>query len=184
MRKIFYDDDILLKYEREERWTETIEYLNHLVYSCPHNKSILYRLAAQNWYVLTFWNCNMPIDKLDRKFFESSLQRAYIIAKENYWTDSNCLWLFGYFMCINQVDFSYISTDIREVEREGNNLISVAYFNNPNNQLAELLFLADNGNKRKYAEAVNKCKKNIFIYFPHQSAIEQYFIGIFSDEHL
>ena len=57
------------------------------------------------------------------------------------------------------MDFPYVSTDIREVEKAGNDLISKAYSNEPNNQLAEILYLADNGSKRKYMEALKKCKR-------------------------
>ena len=80
------------------------------------------------------------------------------------------------------MDFPYVSTDIREVEKAGNDLISEAYFNDPNNQLAEILYLADNGSKRKYKEALKKCKKKIAIYFPHQSTVEQYFCEIFTSD--
>lgn len=182
MRAIFYDDEILVRYEQQEQWDKSLERLNNLMYSQSENKSVLYRLAAQCWYVLTFWDCNMPKDKLNRNVFELGLNKAYTLAKEKWWTDSNCLWLFGYFMCINQIDFWYISTDIREVEKEGNDLISKAYSNNPNNQLAEILYLADNGNKRKYMETLKKCKKNISIYFPHQSAVELYFSEVFTGD--
>lgn len=180
MSTIFYNDDILVKYEQQEQWDKSLEYLNDLAFSQTQNKSILFRLAAQSWYVLTFWNCHMPKEKLNKNVFELGLKKAYALAKEKWWADSDCLWLFGYFMCINQMVFPYISTDIREVEKEGNNLISKAYSNNPNNQLAEILYLADNGNKRKYMEALKKCKKNITIYFPHQSAVEQYFSEVFT----
>lgn len=180
MSAIFYNDDILTKYEQQEQWDKSSEYLNNLMQTQSQNRSILYRFAAQNWYVLTFWDCNMPKDKLNRNVFELGLKKAYTYAKERWWADSDCLWLFGYFMCINQMDFPYISTDIRKVEKEGNQLISKAYFNNPNNQLAEILYLADNGNKRKYMEALKRCKKNIAIYFPHQSAIEEYFSEVFT----
>lgn len=182
MSAIFYDDDILVKYEQQEQWDDSVEYLNNLMYSQSQNKSVLYRLAAQSWYVLTFWHCNMPKDKLNRNVFELGLKKAYTLAKEKWWTDSDCLWLFGYFMCINQMDFPYVSTDIREVEKVGNDLISKAYFNEPNNQLAEILYLADNGSKRKYMEALKKCKRKITIYFPHQSAVEQYFSEIFTSD--
>lgn len=180
MSAIFYNDDILVKFEQQEQWDKSLEYLNNLMYSQPENKSVLYRFAAQNWYVLTFWSCNMPKDKLNKEMFKLGLKKAYTLAKEKWWRDSNCLWLFGYFMCINQIVFPYISTDVREVEKEGNNLISEAHSNDPNNQLAEILYLADNGNKRKYVEALKKCKKNITAYFPNQSAVEEYFSEVFS----
>ena len=80
------------------------------------------------------------------------------------------------------MDFPYVSTDIREVEKAGNDLISKAYSNEPNNQLSEILYLADNGSKRKYMKALKKCKKKITIYFPHQSAVEQYFSEIFTSD--
>lgn len=182
MRAIFYDDHVLVKHEQQEEWDKSLEYLNNLIYSSATNKSIVYRFAAQSWYVLTFWDCSMPKDKLNRNIFEEGLKKAYTMAKEKWWTDSDCLWLFGYFMCINQMDFPYISTDIREVEKEGNDLICKAYFNNPNNQLAEILYLADNGCKRKYMQARKKCKKNISVYFPNQSAVEQYFSEVFVGE--
>lgn len=182
MNAIFYDDDILAKYEQQEQWEQSVAYLNNLLYCEYQNKSILYRFAAQNWYVLTFWNCNMPKDKLNRNVFELELKKAYTIAKENWWNDSDCLWLFGYFMCINQMDFPYINTDIREVEKIGNNLISKAYFANSGNQLAEILYLADNGSKKKYMQALKNAKKNISVYFPHKSEVEQYFFEVFTEE--
>ena len=182
MRAIFYDDDILVRYEQQEQWDKSLEYINNLMNSHSQDKSVLYRFAAQSWYVLTFWDCNMPKEKLNRNVFELGLKKAYTFAKEKWWTDSNCLWLFGYFMCINQMDFPYIDTDIREVEKIGNDLISKAYSNNPNNQLAECLYLVDNGTKRKYMKALKKCKKNITIYFPHQSAVERYFSEVFTGD--
>ena len=179
MNAMFYDDSILVKYEQNEQWDKCLEHLNCLVRSQPQNKSILYRYAATSWYVLTFWHCIIPKDKLNRKKFELGLEKAYKIAKEKWWMDSDCLWLFGYFMCINQIDFPFISKDIREVERVGNALISKAYLNNPNNQLAEILYLADNEDTHKYRKALKRCKSNITSYFPNQSAIEQYFAEIF-----
>ena len=182
MNAIFYNDEILEKYEEEEQWDKSVEYLSAMVDSQCQNKSVLYRFAAQCWYVLTFWDCSMPKDKLNKVIFETSLTKAYVLAKEKWWTDSNCLWLFGYFMCINQMIFPYISTDFREVEREGNRLINNAYSNNPNNQLAEVLYLADAKNRRKYLAAIKKIKKSIKMYFPHQSAVDQYFAEIFSNQ--
>lgn len=181
MSAIFYDDDILVNYEKDDQWEKCVEHLNNMVDSHFHNKSILCRFAAQSWYVLTFWDCRMPKDRLNRAVFETSLKKAYVLAKERWWTDSDCLWLFGYFMCINQVIFPYISTDIREVEQEGNSLIFKAHSNNPSNQLAEILYLADSKNKHKYVMATKKVKKFIEIYFPHQSAVEQYFAEIFTN---
>lgn len=179
MNALFYYDSVLFKYEQNEKWDKCLDYLNNLVNSQPQNKSILYRYAATSWYVLTFWNCNIPKDKLNRKVFELGLEKSYKIAKEKWWLDSDCLWLFGYFMYINQMDFLFISKDIAEVEREGNALILKAYLNNPNNKLAEILYLADNGNKHKYRKAQKKSKSNLTSYFPYQSAIEQYFVEIF-----
>lgn len=175
---IFYYDDILAEYEQYEEWDKTYEYLNNLMCSRADNKFILYRFAAQCWYVLTFWVCDMPKKKMNKELFELGLKKAYFLAKE--WNDSDCLWLFGYFMCINPMVFPYVSIDIREVEEKGNALITKAYHDNPNNQLAEILYLVDNGNKRKYRQALNKCKENIAMYFPHQSEIEKYFYEVFS----
>lgn len=177
---IFYDDDILVKYEQYEEWDKTYEHLNNLMCSQSENKSILYRFAAQCWYVLTFWDCNMPKGKFNKELFELGLKKTYVIAKEKWWNDSDCLWLFGYFMCINPIAFPYVSIDIREVEEEGNHLIAKAYRHNPNNQLAEILYLVDNSNKRKYKKAQKEVKKNIYMYFPHQSEIEKYFLEVFT----
>lgn len=181
MNAIFYDDDILVKCEQYENWDKSLEYLNNLLCSKPENKSVLYRFAAQCWYVLTFWDCCMPKDKLNRNVFEFGLKKAYETAKENWWNDSDCLWLFGYFMCINPMIFSYISNDIREVEKIGNNLISEAYFADPHNQLAEILYLADNGSSRKYMQALKNAKKNIPVYFPHKSEMDKYFFEVFTE---
>ena len=68
---MFYDDDILVKYEQYEEWDKTYEHLNNLMCSQSENKSILYRFAAQCWYVLTFWH--KPFLR-----FQNSLQRIYI----------------------------------------------------------------------------------------------------------
>lgn len=183
MSAIFYDDDILAEYELNEQWDESLEYLHNLMYSKPKNKSVLYRLATQCWYVLTFWDCDMPKEKLKRKIFELELENAYVSAKEQWWSDPDCLWLFGYLMCINQIDFPYISTDISIVEEKGNELIFKAYTSDPDNLLAKALYLADNGNKHEYMEVLKKVKKNINNYFPRKSAVEKYFSEIFTIEH-
>ncbi len=185
MSEIFYDDDILDEYEKQEEWEKSVEYLCELMSNQPLNKSILYRFAAQNWYVLTFWYCCMPNERMDRTLFELGLKKAYIIATEKWWNCSDCLWLFGYFMCINPIDclcLSDMSNDIIELEKEGNNLIEKAYCIDSKNQLAEMLYLCDNGSMRKYKKAKQKYKENIGQYFPRQSQIEQYFSKIFTDD--
>lgn len=83
-------------------------------------------------------------------------------------------------MCINSTVFPYISNDIREVEKKGDELISESYFADPNNQLAEILYLADNGSKRKYMQALKK-QKNIAAYFPHKSEVDKYFFEVFTE---
>lgn len=183
MNRIFYDDEILVEYEQQEQWDKCLEYLDQLMYSHPQDKSILYRFAAQSWYVLTFWDCNMPKCKLNRQEFELNLRIAYSLAKKRWWTDSDCLWLFGYFMCINQMDFPYISSNIFEVERNGNRLINEAYNSNPKNPLAEIIFLADSGNKSKYKAAKDKIFDHISSYFPSGSAVGRYFIEIFTRDY-
>lgn len=75
MSAIFYDDDILVKYEQQEQWTQSVAYLDNLLRSKPENKYVLYRFAAQCWYVLTFWDCCMPKDKLNRNVFEFGLKK-------------------------------------------------------------------------------------------------------------
>ena len=182
MKAIFYNDDTLDKLEQQEQWDKSLDYLNNLKTAQPSNKSILLRFAAQCWYVLTFWDCYMPTDKYNRKIFEAGLKESYIIAKEKWWADSDCLWIFGYFMCINQMAFSFVNADIREIEKEGNILICQAHFKDPNNQLAEILFLTDNDCKKKYLCAKKRRKNNINIYFPNESAVEQYFSEIFAGE--
>ena len=181
MRPIFYDDEMLVKYEQQEQWDKCVEHLNKMMSLNEENKFILYRLAAQSWYVLTFWDCNMPKDRLNRTLFEESFKHAYFIAKEKCWNDSNCLWLFGYFMYINQWDFSHIDTDVGDIEQEGNRLIIKAYEKDSNNLLAEILYLADSGKWNTYMMAKKKIKKHINIYFPHRSAIEQYFTEVFTN---
>lgn len=181
MSIIFYNDELLRKYEAEEQWETSVIYLSQKLCSCPDDKSILFRLAAQCWYVLTFWDCDMPIDRLDKVLFQSELETTYNIAREKHWHNSDCLWLFGYFMCINQMDFAFVSEDIYEVELEGNRLICEAHSTDPSNQLAEILYLADNGKKRNYASAIKTIRNQISEYFSKQSAIEQYFYDIFTN---
>ena len=180
MGEIFYNDDILVNYEKQEEWDKSVEYLNELVDAQPFHKSTLYRFAALNWYVLTDWDYCMPKDRLDRSLFELGLEKAYRLAKEKWWDDSHCLWLFGYFMYINPIDFTFFSDDIQEVIKQGDSLITKAYCDDPNNQLAEILYLCDHGSKRKYKEVKKKYKEDIAVYFPGQSGVEQYFIEIFT----
>ena len=137
-------------------------------------------LSLIHIYVLTLWDCCMPEEKLVRDVFESYLKRAYSIAHEYWWRDSDCLWLFGYFMCINQLDFSFINTDIRAIEKKGAQLIADSYYSDPKNSLARVLFLQDNGEKRVYNAAQQELANNIRRYFPSNSEIDSYFIEIFT----
>lgn len=180
MINFFYDDCIISNYEKRGEWEETISYLKSLVHSDNTDKSIFFRYAAQCWYVLTFWDCFMPKEKLSRSFFEMNMKSAYRIAKKYYWNDSNCLWLFGYFMCINQTDFLFIDKNILEIEQMGNNLIIKAYSFDINNPLSEIMYLADNGTKQDYKNAVEKAKSSITEKFPGDSAVDCYFREIFT----
>lgn len=180
MKKLLYCDETIMSYEQKGDWNKCIEYLKKKISSNPKDKSILCRLAAQNWYVLSFWHCCMPKEYLERSFFEKNLEDAFTMAMQNWSDDSDILWLFGYFMCINQVDFSFISTDVREVENKGCELIRKAYLNNPQNPLAEILYLSEFDNKQEYNKAKKKIKKNIEEYFSGQSEIDQYFVEIFT----
>ena len=181
MSKIFYNDDLLIKFESEEQWDESVMYLSKKLCSCSDDKSILFRLAAQCWYVLTFWDCDIPKERLDRVLFERELETTYNIARKKYWNDSDCLWLFGYFMCINQMDFLFVSENLYEVESEGNRLICESYSNDPSNDLAKILYLVDNGTKSKYIAAIKAMRKKINEYFSKQSAVELYFSEIFTN---
>lgn len=179
MSKIFYSDKVICEYECKEQWEECVDYLKEKILLYPNEKSMLYSFAARCWYVLTFWDCSMPKEKLNRSVFENGLENAYSIAKNNWWNDSDCLWLFGYFMCINQLDFCYVGVNIDEVEREGERLIKKAYTSTPQNLLAEVLYLADHGKKSKYMAAKKKLEIKIDMYFSNQSEVDMYFSGIF-----
>ena len=180
MNAIFYNDDTLSFYEKESLWEESVLFLNALLSRQPDNKSILCRFAAQCWYVLTVWDYNMPTENLNKSVFEDGLKKAYGLTKERWWTDSDCLWLFGYFMYINQMAFSFVDVGFNDIENEGVNLISRSYYINPHNQLAEVLFLGIKGDSRKYSKAKKALNKCIHLYFPQQSAVEHYFTEVFT----
>ena len=180
MNRLFYNDDILIQYEQQEMWEESVTYLAKLLHSDPQNKNVLYRLAAQCWYVLTFWDCNMPKESLHRNFFESNLKSVYLLAREQWWSDPDCLWLFGYFMSINQLDFLFVSADIRDVEKVGCNLIHQSILIDPNNKPAQILYLADNAGKHKYINAKKKMKESISALFPGEPEVDKYFAEVFT----
>jgi hypothetical protein len=150
------------------------------VFSDPNRKDIVLRLAAQSWYILTFWDSNMPKEKMVRSVFETSLKETYEIAQKNWLFDSDVMWIFGYFMFINQFDFLFLDDDIQRIEMMGNELINEAHNSDPENPLSEVLYLADNGKKSKYREAKNNLVESIREYFPSNSKIDKYFIGIFT----
>lgn len=180
MNNIFYNDNTLAQFEQHEQWEESVKYLAELVHRDSENPHILYRLAAQCWYVLTSWDCEMPKERLDRTVFESNLEKAYILAKKRWWNDSDCLWLFGYFMIINQFDFPYVSADILEVEKEGRGLIRQAFSLDPNNELARIWYLADTVSNRKWFRARKELKKSIYLFFPSHSKVDKYFAEVFT----
>lgn len=67
--KIFYCDSVLAEMEQAENWEKCIKYLDEKMASNPQDKRVLCRLAAQCWYVLTFWDCDMPKEKLNRLLY-------------------------------------------------------------------------------------------------------------------
>ena len=181
MRKIFYDDMILEQYEQTEQWDKCVSYLYKLAMDDLDNRNLWLRLAAQSWYTLTFWDCYMKKDNLDRNIFETYLEKAYYKVFQDWWDDADCLWLFGYFMCINPLDFSFLDKDMNDIELMGNDLISKAYSIDSTNPLAEVLFLADNGKKKHYIATKKKLKNRIGDFFSDKSLVEQYFLEIFTE---
>lgn len=180
MEKKLYCDDVIIRYERSGEWDKCVAYLEEKFSSNPKDKSVLCRLAAQSWYVLSFWHCCMPKEYLDRTLFEKSLKNVFVVAMQDWGDESDILWLFGYFMCINPLDFSFISADVIEVENRGSELVRKAYINDPKNPLAEILFLSECENKWEYNIAKKNMKNEIEEYFSSQSEIDQYFMEIFT----
>lgn len=180
---IFYNDKMLDEYEKSERWDKSILYLTEKLKDTNVKKDVLLRLSVQSWYILTFWDCCMPIEKLQRSMFEISLKNSYKIFRKFLYNDSDCLWVFGYLMSVNQLDFSFIENDILTIESLGISLIYEAYNCDPNNKLAEILFLENKGEKKQCRKKKEKLELHIRECFPSNSEVDKYFLETFTNDY-
>ena len=178
--KMFFFDKTLYRYEQSEQWDRCLIYLKDMTLLYPKNKTIFFSLAAYSWYVLTFWDICMPVNEMKRHDFELMLSETYMKAQHLFWEDSNCLWMFGYFMRTNFLDFAFISADFRDVIEEGDALIKKAYLLERSNKLAEMMYYEIENRKSEYNRVKKEVIERISDYFPNKSEIDNYFTEVFT----
>lgn len=178
MNKFFYGDDVLVNYEHNGEWEKSVEHLRNIWLNNSQEKSVLLRLAAQCWYVLTFWDCDIPKENLVQDIFKKNFQMVYENVVKNWNTDADCLLIFGYFMCVNQFCFDFLDEDIMSIEKKGSLWISEAYLINSENILAKLMYLMEKKNALKCKLYKRKIRKQIQVIFGGNSLVEHYFLEI------
>lgn len=177
MKKLFFDDLVLQQLEKDGKWEETIDYI--IKNKNIKDKSVFLRLAAQSWYILTFFDCCLPKEKIDRNKCLNLLKILYEMVMTVWNKDQDCLWLFGYFMCVNQSNFDFLDESIFEIEKRGNAMILEAYNISQDNPLVNILYFSEAGSKMRYYYTKKKNKKFLKDFFPSESSVDKYFIEIF-----
>lgn len=177
MNRLFFDDSVLQQLEREEKWNETLDYITKT--KNLKDKEVFLRLAAQTWYILTFFDCCLPKEKIDINECLCLFKSLYNDMLTNWSNDQDCLWLFGYFMSINQNSFEFLDENIFDIEKKGAKLISKAYDINRDNLFVRILHFSDTRHKIRYWYTKKKIKKSLKELFPSNSSVDEYFFAVF-----
>lgn len=175
---VFYTDEELDELEHNGQWEESVVYLKKLWEETPSQRNLLYRYAVQNWYAFTYKEQSGIESKEQRNALKANLKEAHNYAKEHCWSDSNCLWLFGYMMETNPFAFVSVITYIDETKMNGRKLINDAAEMEPENLLAQVEQLAED-KKMIYKKKKKQLAPNLREYFPSNSAVDKYFLEHF-----
>ena len=172
-----YYNDVLELMEKNNEWTDFLKYL--LVKTEQKiEKNILLRLAAQCWHMLTFYDF-YDSSLINREYLINILEYSYDLFRLKFSEDSSCLWLFGYFITINPLDFYFIDDDVFKVEDLGETLIRKALCFEPENVFAQILVSNMDNSSPSHNFIDENC---VFDTFSTNSEVDKYFIEIFTNQ--
>lgn len=170
-QSFFIDIEEVSLLEQEEKWEEIRVLLYNKWKSNMNDLDVLIRLSTECWYVLSFWDICIDNHSLNYDIFIQNLRETYVYGLKNFSDNSKFLWIFGYMIEL----FPYYFGDYLELEKQAKVLIKQAYSNAPENEIIKMHYNFAFKKRRKYDHSQKKIEKDISIFFPGKSIMEEYF---------
>lgn len=160
---MFYIDDKIIKYEKNEQYIECIQYLYRL-WKKKSTEQVYLRICAEIWYILTFNQIDIYLENGEIEYLNKITKELYECLE----MESNQLLVWGYMLSIRPDLFLNVNNNYLELEEIGKTYIELS--EKKGNKLASLLL-----NKPQ-----NKNQNlNLEDYFNKNSVVDEYFLEIF-----
>jgi hypothetical protein len=163
--------------ESQEKWCEAKDLLYITWIIDKNNLNSLLRIGTECWYVMSYWE-RLKTDGLNRNDFSGPLTEAKQYGEANFIMSDTFLWVYGYMIKLFPYWFDDFNGDLEDSEDKGKEMIKIANIINSQNKIAKMLILPDNSDK--YKKACKDVEILLNEYFNGNSAIEQYFRGVWS----
>ena len=174
---VFNSNPALELLESKEEWylAKKLLYTNWL--ENKNELDNLLRLGTECWYIMSYWE-QLKVNNLERSDISSALTEVKQYGKLHFSNSETFLWIFGYMIKLFPYWFDDFSGDLEGFENLGRDMIIRSLEINPNNEIAKMLCSPDDS--PQYIHSCSKVKMDLNQYFPGNSAIEQYFRGVWS----
>jgi len=178
----FSDVDSLAELESHEKWEEARCLLQKMWESDRLNSKKLIRLLSECWHVLSLWDCCIKTEELSYNVFQSTLIEYTEFGLRNFENDPYFLSVTGYMISL----FPYLFYELGECDRykewenKGKEMLLKSKKLNPDDAIANILYLGTTPDFAKYNEAKFSIAPSLVGYFPGETAIEIYFRDILS----
>lgn len=178
---VFIPVEGLLNLEQSNKWNEAITLLHNYWLTDLSNSRTACRLIAECWYVLSDWGLYAEED-MSFDFIKRIMVYTTRYGLDHY-KDVDFLWTVGYMISLFPYLFHNEQQETFDAlwESKGKALLKKASEMDPNNQIANLLYIGtQEGSFEEYRSKRDRMKDVINKAFPGTTAVEQYFREVLS----
>lgn len=178
----FIEINGLAKLENHQKWEKARTMLYELWNANRENLDLLLRLLSECWCVLYHWT-DINNKNLSYQAFKDTLVECITYGLTHFSKDFRFLWMGGYMISLSPDLFYDGDTDVLypEWKSKGNEMLALLYRQNPNNLMAEVLYLGLHPvsvEYNKYKEAKKRLIPLLDEYFTEDTGIERYFRSV------
>lgn len=168
MESVFYYDNIVREYERQNMYNNIIYYLEDK-YRQEQDERLFSTYIAYLWYFFVEGDVNKNVIDYDWGFFYSRLKKAIILGLEKFPNSGKLCFVVGYILSLHwmNIDAKY--------EKKGEELLRKALDITTDSKLRDLVSYVIKQRK----SVLNA--SNVRLLFPTESILDEYFIGVFKD---
>lgn len=173
---VFYFDKMLEEYESQEKWIESVRYLNRLWINNQNDLLLFRKLAINAWYTLTLDHCSIFLTNEETDELLNLLLECFQYFYTNYFNDSNCQWLFGYMLEVRTDFICMLGFNWDAMVSKGNELIKDSA--KSGNIIANILYARNLELKEEMKKYQEKLKSKLSDYLNEKREVDNYFVGI------